>query len=154
MHLSAWWTLVFLVIGLNSGCKQQEVFYSKSYEAGSWQSDAYFQFDHIPVVDDAELVIVVAHDEEYGYENLYVNTLVILEGDTIKNEVFSIDLMTDEGVWSGKHLGGSYEIEYTLKDSTLSLTAPFEVHIAQHSREEVLPGIKSIAVVLRAPVHQ
>ena len=119
-----------------------------------WESDRYLLFNNIPAVQGAEYFIEVSHREDYGFENIYLNAILVANSDTIENRIFSIPLMTPDGIWIGQRNKGNYLVRHQLPEISFDEYSSIDMNISQYSRESTLKGVEEITLsVIERPSH-
>lgn len=97
----------------------------------------------------ASVDLLLSHNRDYNYENIYFKVRV-KEGDsTVIENVLSIQLMDQFGVWMGKC--GQTTCRTTSEIlNNIVLGQDAQISILQYSREARLEGLKSLEIGLRS----
>lgn len=131
------------------GCGEHGVAYNDVREVGLWPEHEVYSFDEIPLNKDQKISLRLFHSDDYGYENIYLKLIAYHKSDTIYNNVVSIDLMNDSGMWAGNQSGKLRSIEYPLNGLSLDENGLLGIEVAQYSRDDFLRGIEKIEVLVR-----
>ncbi len=136
-----------LVLFLNS-CKQEVFFESElSIDPEAWYHDDSYDF-HLSVSDTTtvyEMQLMVKHDQDYRYENLYLMVETIFPKQERRQERINIDLADKKGQWVGKcNYRDCKVMVYMLDGFRFPELGNYSFTFNQHTREEKLKGIQSI----------
>ena len=94
------------------------------------------------------LNITVGHNDDYPFENLYIKYAITSNGDTLSQDVHSVQLQNDLGAWKGEAKGGKFSYSETLVQGLIPKDSQVNVSVSQYSRMDELPGIEFITLSL------
>lgn len=114
---------------------------------GGWNTSFVASIENISSEDAQKAITKVVHTSEYGFENLYLSVILTQDQDTIYNDLVNVSLMDNLGTWTGEKRGQNFEVSQLLSGITPA-KGSISLYLKQHSREEVLQNIESIALVL------
>jgi gliding motility-associated lipoprotein GldH len=104
-----------------------------------------FGFDVQDTSTAYDLHLIVEHDADFGFENMYIHvTTLFPDGKKVENPL-SLQLASAEGTWISDCSGELCEIDILLAARAYyKLKGKYTITIGQHSRNEHLEGIQSI----------
>jgi len=137
--------LIILTLG---SCKNDLVYSEKvAIDNAYWNYDspASFSFEIIDTVQSYDLVLEIDHDVEFSNQNFYTQfTTTYPDGKEIK-DVVSMELSSNYGQWMGDCNDDSCLIDILLREKVrFKQKGDHTISIAQHTRESVLSGIRSL----------
>ncbi len=135
---------ISLVVLTLFSCTQSAKYSSHDLSSGwSYEDVVQFNLDEDQQADEIE--IIVNHDMEYTYENLYLK-LDLTDGQKMFSDTISIRLSDDKGLWKSDCSGTDCLLNYNYTHAGEKISS---LVIAQFSREETLNGINSIGINLK-----
>jgi len=130
-------------------CSDQNIVSEHKVEIPENGWDTNFELSIVNVSPDGakKVSAKVVHNSDYGYENLYLSTILVQERDTIYNDLVNISLMDNLGTWIGAQQGRNFAASKAISSINPS-KGPISLYLKQYSREELLQNIESISLVL------
>jgi gliding motility-associated lipoprotein GldH len=114
-----------------------------------WKSDYKPEFDFI-IADSTALYqpyFVIRHTEKYNYNNIWINLLFQLPGDTLRKEMHEIVLATNEKGWLGKGMDDIYEHRHQLTQRPIALKAGnYKFMLENVMREDPLQHVLNVGI--------
>lgn len=98
-------------------------------------------------LENRSLEIVVEHDDDFKYENLYIG----ISSPDQPLKTISIPLSNRKGQWIGNKSGNRYTVSYPIEDTKLENEMAFQ--IIHYAREKVLNGIHVIGLGVAQSEH-
>lgn len=140
--------IAFTVLSCNS-----DVLYEQEERPGNpWRSDQLltYQYEVTDTTHPYDIVLQVDHSDTFAYENLYVKIATFFpKGDSIVSPL-SLELADDQGNWQGKCNSGNCEATILMSEAAYyPQTGIYKLKLEQFSRQEELPGIESIRIIVR-----
>ena len=136
-------------------CGPKVIFSDKQEIADRWtyNSPVTFTYEIADTVKSYNLQLIVDHNKDFKYENLYINaTTVFPDGKKITNPV-SLQLTNPDGEWIGNCFGDQCSLTIDILSGAFYKSAgKYSLEIEQYSRAEILEGIK--AIELKIIEHQ
>ena len=116
-------------------------------ETWAYSDSLTFELDVADTNQYYSMYLVVVHQKEYDYQNLYLNWTIDYPSGLRQEQLFNIDLADKFGQWLGQCSRSSCKIDRPLNEgfrfNELG-THTFTVH--QHTRDEQLSYIERIEV--------
>jgi gliding motility-associated lipoprotein GldH len=92
-----------------------------------------------------DLHLDVEHNENFGYENAYIEVTTIFPNGKKVVSPLSLQLASSEGSWIGNCSGEKCEIDILLATKAFyNQKGKYSIMINQHSRSEKLEGINAL----------
>jgi len=96
-----------------------------------------------------ELQMIIDHQRDYSYENLYLRITTSFPNIEAKTEQLSIDLADKKGKWVGKCGSANCECQvYLLEKFRFPAVGEYKFQIEQFTREDKLLGLNSLELRL------
>jgi gliding motility-associated lipoprotein GldH len=120
---------------------------TKSINGNEWRYEEVLEYS-FKVNDTTSLykmVLRLNHIPSFSYENIYLNIGTEFPVLPPTKQVVSINLLDANGIWEGTCKGNDCLKEVLMQNSfSFPEIGNYTVTVSQWSREEALPGIKSI----------
>jgi len=132
------------------GCGERDILFISSHDISDngWSENHKLTFDDIPM-EDGQVYIRIEHSKSYGYENLYLKAFSIQNRDTLDRDIFSINLMNEQGQWLGTSIDdGLLAVDYRY-DGDSRWSGPVTLDLQQYSRAFLLKGIEKISILVK-----
>lgn len=98
--------------------------------------------------DSVDINLILTHDIEYAYENIYFWVKSTFTGQVLPEEkIISVELMDQYGSWKGRCSGSSCTISEPLFYSVFPGSSS-QIRLVQYSRFDTLHGIRAIDLIL------
>ena len=114
-----------------------------------WKSDYKPEFN-FTITDSTALYqpfFVIRHTEKYNYNNIWINLLFQLPGDTLRTEMHEIPLATNERGWLGKGMDDIYEHRHQLTQRPIALKAgSYKFMLENVMREDPLKHVLNVGI--------
>jgi len=129
-------------------CKQ-EVFYQSELGINSegWSHEDSYDFN-LTALDTTtvyEMQLLVRHNQEYRYENLYLMVETVFPRQEPRQERINISLADKKGQWVGKCRSKDCRVMvYMLDGFRFPELGEYTFIFNQHTREENLGGVQSL----------
>ncbi|MCE2788279.1 MAG: gliding motility lipoprotein GldH [Saprospiraceae bacterium] len=145
--------LSLLGIALTVLSCNSDVLYEQEERPGNpWKSDQIltYKYEVTDTIHPYDIVLKVHHSDTFAYENLYVKIATFFpKGDSIVSPL-SLELADDQGNWQGKCKSGNCETTIVMSQAAYyPQTGIYKLQLEQFSREDELPGIESIQIIVR-----
>lgn len=126
-------------------------------EKWTWKEKQWIHGDRKTMVIEAvdtsrlyQMEVRLKHEESYPFENLYVRTITVFPSGKEVTSVVSLELVEDNGSWSGDQGENCCFIEYMLqKQFTFPEMGTYSWSIEPYMRIDTIKGIKSVKVTCR-----
>ncbi len=117
---------------------------------GAWTDDALkTTIDISDTLKKYDLVATIAHQQDFGFENLYLKiTTLFPDGEELSSPL-SLELASSMGIWNGKCSGEVCTLSFNLqKDFKFKTTGSYTFQIEQFSRMDSLQGVENLTLSL------
>ncbi len=113
----------------------------------AYKDSLFYEFEVVDTLKPYDISLDITHDASFGYENLYIYAVTVFpEGNRTSNPV-SLQLADTAGDWIGKCSGEACQTYINIAGASyFKTTGKYKIIICQHSRQDLLEGIWSIAV--------
>ena len=142
---------LFILIPFFS-CEDNVVFEKKiKLSSGKWyyQDTLEYKWEIKDTSREYKLLMLVEHDTEYPYQNIYFKIHTHFPRDSTKEQVLSVDLADHTGKWYGKCNGSRCKVEFTLQEKVLfAQSGNYQIQMEQYMRTDSVAHIRSIALRL------
>lgn len=136
------------VICSSWACQPKDLSYNQEEEIIRWPKSQTVAFENVTVDSGKEATLHILHSKEYGFENIYLESITTVAGDTIQKNVFSVPLMTSEGIWKGTQKGDHFEVAHSIT-TYIEAVKDATILINQYSRENILDGVQSLRLSIK-----
>jgi len=128
-------------------------YYEESFDispSGWVYEDAkVFRFKSVDNLALYDIVLDITHDDNYGYENLYILISTTFPDDSVVEDQVSIPFISESGTWQGKPSGEDRRLRAYLQQRVkLEQLGEYTIAISQHSRDKELKGIQQVCLAL------
>ena len=141
--------LLLLLLGLSS-CQPNYVLNEEQVILEDhWTYDEIKSFDlNISNLEDIyDLNLIITHNKEYSYENIYMKIHTHFPSIEKKSEQITIQLADKKGQWLGKCKGEECMIKvYLLEGFKFPEVGDYTFSFEQFTRDESLKGIKKLTL--------
>lgn len=138
----------FLLLSLLA-CGPKIVYDKKLVLEEKWAYDRPLTFNY-EISDTTKaynLLMTIDHDNNFSYENLYVNATTIFPDAHKLSTPFSLQLSNQNGDWIGKCSGDECQIEIEISSKAYyKLKGNYILTFEQYARKDSLEGIKAISI--------
>jgi gliding motility-associated lipoprotein GldH len=144
--------VIFLCIFFVSSCKQKPL-YEQVIEISenSWNYKDSIKFD-VFIKDTTaayNLVLRVAHKDDFSFQNLYVKINSIMADGQSYSQIVSLNLQDRYGRWEGKCSNSVCKADILLIDHIyFRIPGEYSFVISQFSRTDNLSGIQSLRMIV------
>jgi len=138
--------LVCVVLFMNS-CKKDIVFDKElviKNSKWSYNDTLNFDFDVKVTEDIYDMYLIIGHDENFGFQNLYTKVTTTFPNDEKNSDIISLNLTDNMGSWNGECSGSTCYCPILLKKETRFLPGKYRLEFSQYSRSEIIDGINSL----------
>lgn len=112
-----------------------------------------FAFDIADTSSLYRLDLVIGHDEDYAWENFYVDIETVFPGDSVRHDVISFELANPAGIWYGKCRSTTCRITIPLQERVrFPRPGTYALNFEQHMRVDPVEGIRSLELRVVKPV--
>ncbi len=126
-------------------------------EKWSWKDHQWIHGDQKTMVMEAKdtttvyaLDVILRHDDNYPYQNLYVRTVTTYPSGKQVASVVSLELLDDEGKWTGDLGEKCCKAELPLQQRfTFPEIGTYTWKIEPYMRVDTVPAIRSLTVKCR-----
>ena len=140
-----WFALVTLLLLQGCGNGDDWIVYNEVEIANDWNQEDALRLALNPSDNAASNVyLTITHSPDFKYENIYLKYVLSQQGKTLSQDMVSIPLMSDDGLWTGEKNEGNYSTRQLI--GTFDLTQPISVEVQQQSRDAKLDGVIAIGV--------
>ena len=140
---------IFIVVSILLGACSDQVYYKGVVSPDGWAYDdpIIYRFENIDSAENAPF-LVIAHDNEYAYENLYLRMEWSYDNSTlIKRDTISFLLVDQMGKWLGTCRGNSCKVKLPFPQGLDVNSSDLQtIMIYQYSRDSLLLGIDAIGL--------
>ena len=151
-YLDVLFTIVCSV--LICGCNTISLYEKNvSIPGHEWKSDfkPEFRFQISDTLQPYHIYIVLRHNEQYNYNNIWVNLFTKSPGDTIRQVQYELPLASKQG-WMGSGMGDIYDHRIAItpqeQDLYFSRTGEYVFTLEQVMREDPLQNVIDIGIRL------
>lgn len=145
------YTLMALAGILLCSCGPKIIFEEKRDVPQPWKySDTLtFEYEVADITRPYNLSVKVSHENDFAFENLYVNVTTIFPDKTSASSPLSLELSREDGSWEGACSGKTCTAELMMsQDAYFKTAGRYILKVGQFSRQDSLPGIVSMTLVL------
>lgn len=134
-------------------CSEQGIVFSeeKLFSEDTWSYAEPIVFK-IPVNDTTtryQLLMDVSYSTDFDFQNLYVNVTTSFPDKKKIDDVLSLELADDRGIWNGKCSATECTAPILLRnDFRFQQTGIHTISFDQHSRKDNLKGLKAFRLKL------
>jgi len=134
-------------------CSEQGIVFSeeKLFSEDTWSYAEPIVFK-IPVNDTTtryQLLMDVSYSTDFDFQNLYVNVTTSFPDKKKIDDVLSLELADDRGIWNGKCSATECTSPILLRnDFRFQQTGIHTISFDQHSRKDNLKGLKAFRLKL------
>ena len=148
MQNSFYSTTSYLILLLFLSCNPIGLKVISTQEINTWATEEGVIFEDIQIDSNDQLVIILEYSNDYDFENIYLKMIVSSDDQAIiEEDVFSIQLLDENGKWMGKTSGNYIKILHPIDiNNRLELDSPVHLEFFQYSRSKVLKHIKSLGI--------
>ncbi len=117
----------------------------------AWSTEQVIDFTTTieDVATPYELQLVIDHQQDYRYENIYFKIITSFPDREAKEEQLTVNLADKKGIWVGNCSGDNCKCKVFLLDNfKFSTPGEYNFQIGQYTREENLAGINSLELRL------
>lgn len=136
-----------------SGCGNDFIYEEKlPIPADSWayEDTLAFKFSISDTTKIYALLLDVTHSPEYGFQNLYVQIHTRYPNGKVEQQVLSLELANQAGIWNGQCSGKSCTLEIPLLEKAVFReTGNYSLTLEQYMRESPIPGVKDMALKIK-----
>lgn len=113
----------------------------------AYKDSLFYEFEISDTLKPYDISLDIDHQTTFGFENLYIYAVTVFpEGKRSANPV-PLQLADTSGDWIGKCDDEECQIHINIAGASYFKTAgKYKIIICQHSRQDLLEGIGSIAV--------
>ncbi|MEO5889986.1 MAG: gliding motility lipoprotein GldH [Ferruginibacter sp.] len=142
--------LLSMALWLTS-CDKIEVFEKNTgIPDHQWQYSLQPAFDFAisDTISQYNLYVVLRHTDAYRYNNIWLNIGSQAPADTMRHQLFELQLGTDATGWEGMGMDDIWEVRKSITKGPFKFnkTGNYKFSIAQVMRENPLPAILSVGV--------
>ncbi len=145
---------MFCAVLLLTSCEKGYLHSITSENLNPWIYPEEVRVSFQPKLEGSETLrtdILVEHNGDFPFENLYIKYHILAQGDTIGNGVKSLQLQDQFGQWIGKQKKKKqYRSTHVLMDGIQPDFETLDLTVIQYSRMDTLPGIRAITIGLAA----
>ena len=143
----------FVLILVLSGCGNDRVVYHGRNAIGdpgwSYADSLRFSFEAPDTTQYYDLDLKVVHTPEYAWENAYVLILTEFPGDSVKQDILSLELAGPTGKWMGNCGSRSCALTIPLQQHLrFPFPGTYALVFVQNMRQEVVTGIQALELSL------
>lgn len=121
----------------------------------SYTDDITFTYNVQDTLMAYDLILTVYHDEDFGFENLYVMTQTTFPDKKVISHPVSLQLANADGQWLGKCSNNTCQTDiYISPKSYFQSVGDYTVKIQQHSRTDSLSGILGLELRIQEAILQ
>lgn len=154
------WIIIGTLLWLTfTSCGQGPLFEEKQEISNAqWTLDDTIRFQAI-LSDTAQwydVFLNVHHLPEFTYQNLYVKAITVFPDGSAADQILSLQLADEFGVWEGECSGKSCIAPVTLSEKVqIPQPGEYEFKFIQYSRQDTLDGISALGLeIFRFPVAE
>jgi len=149
---------LYLVMVLPS-CNREKILFTELAAIGAdgwtYSDSIRFAFAAKDTNQTYDLRLEITHDEDYAWENLYVQIKTSFPGDSLKTDILSLELSDGIGAWAGKCSGGKCRLTIPLQTFLkFPSTGEYALTFIQYMRQEVVPGIYGLKLTVAEAERQ
>ncbi len=144
--------LCFLVIV--PSCSREKILFSELAEIGadgwSYSDSIRFAFAAKDTSQIYDLRLEITHDQNYAWENVYVQIKTAFPTDSVKTDIISLELSDGAGAWAGR-CGNGEKCRLTIplqKQLKFPTPGDYSLTFVQYMRQDVLPGIYGLKLTV------
>ncbi len=139
------------------GCNGHVIFQERTeIQDNNWSYNYPLEFN-VEIIDENivyDILLDIEHSREFGYANLYTGLTFISPGPDTTYQKVSIDLADKLGRWLGTCKGNECSSQLIIAAThRFKKEGINKIIVEQYSREENLPGIKSIELTIQESVE-
>lgn len=141
---------ILLILTVFASCGPTAI-HNKSLDIrGVWVDDKLTTtIDISDTLEMYDLVATIVHQEDYGFENLYLKITTLFPDGVESSSPLSLELSNSMGIWNGKCSGNLCSLSFNLqKDFKFKSVGSYTFTIEQYSRVDSLPGIENMTLSL------
>lgn len=115
--------------------------------AWAYRDSLNFDFEVKDTNKIYNITLTVAHQNAYRFQNLYTKIVTIFPNNLRTEQPLSLELYDASGKPQGKCSGGDCKTEIMMQENAyFNQAGKYRITIYQHSRDENLQGIESLAL--------
>ena len=146
------WLFVFATILLAS-CQREDIVFQEEHEiqGALWRSDdmASFTFSISDTSSVYRLDLDIMHLSGYAWENLYTRIHTAYPGDSLRQDILSLELANPIGQWLGRCRGEECTLRIPLQ-SRVKFDSPgdYTISFESYMRADPVDGISALGLQL------
>lgn len=151
--IGAFWGLTF------TSCGQGPLFEEK-HETGNTQWTLGDTIRFQTILSDTgqwyDVILNVHHLSDFTYKNLYVKAITVFPDGSAADQILSLQLADELGIWKGECSGTSCIAPVTLSDKVrIPQPGEYVFEFIQYSRQDTLDGIRALELeIFRSPTSK
>lgn len=138
-----------LVVVLLSSCGPKVIYENQIDIPEKWayKDSLVYEFEVSDTLQPYDITLDIKHDATFGYENLYIYAVTVFpEGRRSSNPV-SLQLANSSGDWIGKCSSDRCQTDILIANTSyFKAVGKYKIIICQHSRQNLLEGIRSVGL--------
>ena len=128
--------------------------YEKSFkpENSIWpyEQDIAFEFNIADTSMLYSFYLDVEHSVDYPFQNIYTKIKTTYPDQTKKEDILSLELANDLGLWEGKCNAKRCKVRIFLQEKAyFQLPGDYTLALEQYTRRDSLPGLNEIALRIK-----
>ncbi|MFT4567047.1 MAG: gliding motility-associated lipoprotein GldH [Saprospiraceae bacterium] len=140
-----WFAILTLLLLQGCGSGDDWVVYNEVEIANDWnQKDALRIVLNPSHEKNSNLYLTITHSPKFKYENIYLKYTLSQQGKILSEDMVSIPLMSNDGLWTGDKQGNNYISSQLI--GTFDLTQPISLEVQQHSRDDKLGEVMAVGI--------
>ncbi len=146
MRLVPFMLLLFLI-----SCGPEVIVEESLQIDNSWSYDnvLHLTADISDTENKFDLLIQVDHDENFAFQNVYLQIKTVFPNGKEVEEPISLELSNKKGHWQSQCSGSNCSLQFFLQENfKFESAGKHEFFISQYSRDPQLEGIQSIQLKL------
>ena len=149
--------ILLVLLSVLQACSDGK-WYEKSYDipGGVWsyKDTLTFEIEATDTLSFNTIDLSVEYDEnEFSYQNLYVNIATTYPDQKVTNQVVSLEILGDEAQLARDCSGEKCTVNILLMgDFKFREPGKYKISIVQHSREQKLKGIYNMSLTVKSKV--
>lgn len=129
--------------------------YTPAEEVWSYEDLLVFDFSIPDTTGRYTFYLDLVHSVDYPFQNLYTRIVTRYPDQEPRTDVLSLELSNELGLWQGKCRGAYCRVRIPLQTRAIFETpGDYQLSFAQHTRQDSLPGLRSIALRIQRETQE
>jgi gliding motility-associated lipoprotein GldH len=132
-----------------------EKIYTPPGEIWSYEEPLIFDFSIPDTASRYTFYLDLIHSVDYPYQNLYTRIVTQYPEQEPKTDILSLELSNDLGLWEGKCRSNYCRVRIPLQTrAVFENPGDYQLSFEQHTRQDSLSGLRSIALRIQREARE